>query len=138
MAAIVVDTSVWVNFFRLPGSPEGEELAELLENGQAAMVAVVLAELMRGARDEAELEFLEETLGALPFLEAQQQTWKRAGRLLFQMRRSGVNLHLADALIATVAQENGCPVYSLDEDFGRIPNLQIHRVASDRGAPDGA
>jgi predicted nucleic acid-binding protein len=131
MARVVVDTSVWASFFRVPGSQEGEELARLLDAGEAVMVGVVLAELLRGARDEEELQFLEETLGALPFLEAREETWRRAGRLLFRLRRSGAQGNLADALIAALAMENGCQVYSLDEDFRHIPGLALYSPRQD-------
>lgn len=130
MSPVIADTSVWVQAFRTPNSVEKEEVERLIRAGELAMVGVVLAELVRGARDEKELGVLEEKLGALPFLEAGKEIWRLAGRLLFDLRRQGVTLPLADTLIAALALEGGHQVYSLDEHFQRVPGLRVYERAS--------
>lgn len=123
---VIIDTSVWVEYLRVPDSVKGEEVERLIRAGAVAMVGAVYAELVHGARDDIEFRRLEEDLKAFPFLEARQETWQRAGRLLFDLRRRGLTVPLADALIATIALMGGHEVYTLDEHFQRVPGVKLH------------
>lgn len=131
MSSVIVDTSVWVQAFRAPNSVEKEEVERLIRSGQAVMVGIVGAELLRGARDDRELETLEGRLGALPFLEVSKKTWQEAGRLLFHLRRQGLSVPLPDAIIAALALEGGYQVYTLDEHFRRVPGLRLFEAKRD-------
>lgn len=128
MSSVIVDTSVWVQAFRSPNSVEKQEVERLIRSGQAMMLGIVSTELLRGARDERELEALERRLGALPFLELSKETWREAGMLLFHLRRQGLSVPLPDALIAAIALEGGHEVYTLDEHFRRVPGLRLHET----------
>ncbi len=130
MPSVIVDTSVWVQSFRLPDSPEKQEVERLIQNRDVAMVGPVYAELLRGARDGDEFRLLEETLGALPFLESDKEAWQRTGRLLFDLGRRGVTLSFADALIAALALEGDHQVYTLDEHFQRVPGLRLYEAST--------
>ena len=128
MSACIVDTSVWVQAFRAPNSVEKSEVERLIRSGQAAMVGIVATELLRGARDERELDALEGRLGALPFLEVSRSGWQEAGRLLFHLRQQGLSVPLPDALIAALALDGGHEVYTLDQHFRRVPGLRLHEA----------
>ena len=128
MSPVIIDTSVWVQAFRVATSVEKESVERLIRDGDAVMVGVVYAELVRGARDEGEFGLLEERLQAIPFLEASKETWRQAGRLLFDLRRRGQTISLPDALIAALALEGGHQVYTLDEHFQRVPGLGLHEA----------
>ncbi len=123
---VIIDTSVWVQYFRARDSVEGEEVERLISGGEVAMVGAVYAELVHGARDEKELRRLEDDLNAFPFLDADKWIWRSAGRLLFDLRRQGLAMSLADAFIAAIALEGGHQVYTLDEHFQRVPGLRLY------------
>lgn len=127
---VIVDTSVWVQAFRVPGSVEKREVEALIRAGEVAMVGVIFAELMRGARDRDGFRDLEEDLDAIPFLEADKQSWRRAGVLLFNLRRQGLTVPLTDAVIAAIAIGGGHEVYTLDEHFQRVPELTLHAATA--------
>lgn len=128
MAPVVVDTSVWVQYFRDPQSAHGDEVERLIGAGEVALVGVVYTELVRGARDERELLLLKHRLEALPFIEVSREIWRRAGELLFQLRRQGVSVPLPDAIIAAIALEGGHQLYTLDEHFQRVPGLRVYEA----------
>lgn len=128
MSSVIVDTSVWVQALRAANSVEKEEVDRLLASEETVMVGVVYTELLRGARDESEFRLLQSKLEVLPFLQADQETWRRTGRLLFDLRREGVTLPLPDALIAALALEGGHQVYTLDEHFQRVPGLRLYEA----------
>ena len=125
---VIVDTSVWVQYFRVPQSPDGEEVERLIRADQVAMVGVVLAELVQGARDKDELRVLEDRLEALPYLEAKMGTWRSAGQILLSLRHQGRTISVPGALIASLALEGGHQVYTLDEHFQRVPGLKLHEA----------
>lgn len=126
---VIIDSSVWVQYFRAPDSAEGEEVERLIRAGEVAVVGAIYAELVHGARDEKELRRLEEDLNAFPFFDTDKWVWRRAGRLLFELRRQGVTVSLADAVIAAIALEAGHEVYTLDEHFQRVPGLRLHEAS---------
>jgi predicted nucleic acid-binding protein len=58
------------------------------------------------------------------------ETWRQTGRLLYELRRIGQVIPLADALIAVHALKNDCEVYARDEHFQRVPRLKLHEVGN--------
>ena len=90
------------------------------------MVGPVLTEILQGARSSSELVFFASRLTHLPFLETKQDTWVKAGELNNLLRSSGRMLALSDLVIAAIALEHDVPVYSLDSDFDRVPELRRH------------
>ena len=69
-------------------------------------------------------------LTALPYYEVTRSTWSRAGDLSAQLLRRGVTLPLSDLVIAALALEQACHVYSLDTHFKKIPGLRLYPPAS--------
>ena len=130
MPPVIVDSSAWIEYFRDPDSAHGDEVERLVKDGDAILVGVVYAELLRGARNEGELRSLDERLEALPFLEAGRETWRRAGQLLFDLRRQGLTIPLTDAVIAALALEGDHRLYTLDEHFQRVPGIRLHQAGA--------
>ena len=125
---VVVDTSQWIQYFRVAGSPEAMEVRRLLTSGEVVMVGVVYAELLRGARNQDQFRALEEQLDALPFLEMSKDTWSSTGRILSDLQRQGLPISLPDAAIAALALEHELHVFSRDEHFQRVPELELHNI----------
>jgi tRNA(fMet)-specific endonuclease VapC len=128
LPSVIVDTSEWIQYFRVPNSPEGMEVRRLLEIEEVVMVGVVYAELLRGSRNQDQFHILEEQLGALPFLEMTKETWNSTGRILSELQRQGETIALPDAAIAAIALEHGLRVFSRDGHFQRVPGLEIHTI----------
>lgn len=51
---IVVDTSVWIEFFNCPQAPTTLHLKQLLRDRRVLMVGMALAEILQGIRDRRE------------------------------------------------------------------------------------
>ena len=86
--------------------------------------------LLQGCRTLSEREALSEALLALRYYEVTQATWLRTGNLSAQLLRKGVTLPLSDLIIAALAIEHDCRVYSLDAHFTKIPGLHLYVPAS--------
>ena len=128
MPPVIVDTSEWAQYFRVPGSPEATEVRRLLAAESVVMVGVVYAELLRGARNEGQFRALTDELEALPYVEVTKQTWTRVGEILSDLERIGQRIALPDAVIAASALENGFSVFSRDEHFRRVAGLLLHEA----------
>lgn len=125
---VVADTSVWVEYLQGGHEPTRAALRDLIRAEQAALVGVVLAELLQGCRSSKEADALLSKLAGLPFLETTFSTWRRTGELSASLRRKGIPLPFSDLVIAALALEHGCRVYTLDPHFEQIPGLTLHAV----------
>ena len=123
---VIADTSVWIPFFNRPNSKEKATLDLLIDADEVALVGVILAELLQGCRSREERNEVAEGVPALPYLEVTQTTWLKAGDLSWALLRKGVTLPLSDLVIAALAIEHHCRVYSLDLHFKKIPELLLY------------
>jgi predicted nucleic acid-binding protein len=124
---IIADADMWVDFFGNASSRTGELLHGLIQTRRAALVGVVLAELVRGARDEDQRRTLRQGLGGVPFLEMNRSAWERAGRIAEDLDRRGARIPLADVFIAALAIEGEHEVLTRDKHFERIPGLRLYK-----------
>jgi tRNA(fMet)-specific endonuclease VapC len=122
---VLIDTSIWIEFFNRDSSQPGDLLQQLLLEGRAATTGIILTELLQGAKLEKEFEAILSIVSAVPVLEATLETWVQAGRISFGLRRKGITIPTTDFVIATIAIQNECQVFSLDPHFNKIPNLKL-------------
>jgi len=120
---ILVDSSVWIDFLSSRPGPAGQELRRLIEEGAPVAVSgVVVTEILQGLKRD--VKRIEKYLSLFDLLESTGfQTYRRAAALFRLARSRGVSLTTTDAIIATIAAENHCTVFSLDRDFLRIAQL---------------
>lgn len=129
---VIVDTSAWIQFFNRPESAERHAIDVLIDADRAVMVGVVLAELLQGCRTSQESSAILSEVRGLRFLDTDFATWRRTGELSRALRSRGVTLPLPDILIAALATEHNCPVYTLDPHFEQIPGLSLYRPSRQR------
>jgi predicted nucleic acid-binding protein len=117
---VLVDTSVWVSYFR-GGSPVvAEKVDGLLASEEVCVPKIVLAELVQSATSEREVSTIEDFFDAFTILDQSPDTWLEAGKLARDLKKRGKTIHLLDCYIAMIAQENGCAILTLDDHFKEI------------------
>jgi predicted nucleic acid-binding protein len=127
---ILVDSSVWVDFFSSKPGRGGGELRRMIEESEPfALTGVVIAEVLQGlTRDAGPIE---EFLSQWDMLEPQGfETYRQAAAIYRAARPRGVSLTTIDTLIAAIALEHRASVFTLDQDFsriGRIAGLGLYR-----------
>ncbi|MEI6617297.1 MAG: PIN domain nuclease [Cyanobium sp. ELA507] len=116
---IVVDSSVWIDFFHGVSTPEVERLDGLLGVTPLAIGDLVLVEVMQGFRtdqDGATARQLFRSLALLPMLGG-SNAWKAAENYR-QLRRKGITVRKTiDGIIATACIEANLPLLFSDRDF---------------------
>lgn len=124
---ILVDSSVWVDFFSASPGPSGSELRRMIaESEPFAITGVVVAEVLQGLT--MDVGPIERLLAQCDILEPSGfETYRHAALIYRTARARGVSLTTIDTLIAAVAVEHGASVFTLDQDFSRIADLILYR-----------
>ena len=97
---ILVDSSVWVDFFRVSPGPAGKELRRMIEESEPfALTGIVIAEVLQGlTRDAGPIERF---LAQWDMLEPSGfDTYKKAAAIHRAGRGKGIALSTIDSLIA--------------------------------------
>lgn len=117
---VLIDTSVWIDYFKDKNSGIAEKVDEVLTNAEVFIPKAVIAELIQGARSEKEISVIEEFIDAFHIIDQSKDTWTNAGRLSFTMKRKGITTNLMDCYLFVIAQENNCKIFTLDKHFKDI------------------
>jgi predicted nucleic acid-binding protein len=120
---ILVDSSVWVDFFRPSPGRGGAELRRMIEESEPfALTGIVIAEVLRGLTRDAGT--IERFLAQWDLLEPKGfDTYSSAAAIYRAARGKGVAACTIDALIAAIALEHGASVLTLDRNFARIAHM---------------
>jgi len=120
---ILVDSSVWIDFFSSAPGRAGNELRRMIGDAEPfAVTGVVVTEILQGlTRDASRIEHY---LSQWEMLEPRGfRTYREAATIFRLGRAKGVSLTTIDALIAAIALEHRASVFTLDKDFSRIARL---------------
>jgi predicted nucleic acid-binding protein len=119
---VLVDTTVWIDFFHDRPLPHVVTLQELIENDDDVCVCgVILTEVLQGIRKDADYRKTRDYFESLVFLPMRRATFLRAADVYRSLRKKGVTIRKSvDCLIAAVAIEYNVPLLHNDRDFDQI------------------
>jgi predicted nucleic acid-binding protein len=120
---MLVDTSVWIDFFNGYASAESERLAQAIGAGEPiALPGIVLTEILLGLKTEAEAARLADLLLAFDVVpEPALADYREAARIYRLCRTQGVTIRSTiDCLIAQLAIRDQRSVLTKDRDFSAI------------------
>src|SRR4030067_152968 len=112
---VLIDTSVWIDYLQETRSAGSELMDEILTHGDIYVPKVVIAELIQGARSEKEISVIKEFVEAFKIVEEGKETWYKAGKLSYDLKKKGKTINLADCYIAVIAREHNCSILTLDK-----------------------
>lgn len=119
--SLLVDTSVWSSVLRRDTPdprPASDALRKALTDGtEVATTGIILFELLRGAVPQRARDAIQQRFAALRYLEPGRDDYIAAAELSNTCRASGVQLPLADSLIAQLAIRHDLVLLTLDRDF---------------------
>jgi predicted nucleic acid-binding protein len=131
---IVVDTSVWIDFFRDSGTWQVEHLAQLITDDEpVALTDMVLTEILQGLPNDREARRVERRLLAFDLLRLDTlDDFRRAASLYRQARTRGITIRRTlDCLIASVCVRDGAPLLHADADFDHLATCTDLRVVAE-------
>lgn len=127
MSGVVVDTSVWIDFFAGVAVPAMEDA---LSRGIVVLPPIVVAELLSGARREQDRVAITEVLSDLALHDTPREHWLRVGELRRTLRARGISVSTPDAHVAQCAIDRDAPLLSRDAIFARIARQAGLRLAA--------
>lgn len=122
---ILVDSSVWIDFFSASPSSAGAELRRMIADAEPfALAGVIVTEILHGLKRD--VYRIEHYLAQWDMLEPKGfASYREAAGIFRSARAKGVPVTTIDALIAALALEHEASLFTLDKDFTRIANF-IH------------
>ena len=122
MSLVLIDTSVWA---RQNQPRVRQAIAEAIDANAVAMVIPIMLELLRSARDHAELLALAEEYEALHLIPLEPELGKRARSVQAALARRGYHRGPSpvDLLTAAAAESVGAELWHCDKHFELIAQL---------------
>ncbi len=125
---VLVDTSVWISFFRRGDPKISLKLKQLLRTGNPMYTGLVAAELIRGAKTKNELDALEELFNSIGYIEIKEEYFRSAGDLGRLLSQKGITVGTVDLLIAQIALMNEIALFTLDTHFAALARHTSLRI----------
>jgi predicted nucleic acid-binding protein len=128
---ILVDSSVWIDYFRGDATSEAEMLDTLLGNEPLAVGDLILAEVLQGFQSERDFNQAKQLLMSFEMVEiAGKDVAIQAARNFRTLREHGVTVRKTiDTLIATRCINSGLILLHSDKDFDPFVTYLGLRVA---------
>jgi len=135
---ILVDTTVWIDFFAGRPRPHVATLEQLLWTGEDICISgIVLTEVLQGIRSDSEYTKTRNYFESLVFLPMAHATFLRSSQMYRALRKKGITIRApVDCMIASVAIEHRVPLLHNDRDFDKIArhtNLEVVKLAKRPG-----
>lgn len=119
---ILIDITVWIDFFANRKSPHANLLVEMIEQrDELCLCGIILTEILQGIKNPREYKITEKMLNPLIFLDMKQSTFVLAANIFRDLRKRGITIRKTlDCMIAAVAIENEAILLQNDRDFEPI------------------
>ncbi len=120
---ILVESSVWIDFFSSSPGRAGAELHRMIAEAEPfAVTGVIVAEVLQGITRS--VNQIEHYLSQWEMLEPRGFSTYREAAAIFRLACSkGITLTTIDTLMAAIALEHAATLFTLDKDFARIARL---------------
>ena len=128
---VLVDSSAWIEYFRRGRGVVSDLVDGLLQSGEAAICGMVELEILQGLRAR-EAEQVSDLFFALVYIETERRDYVFAGEYLGDLRRQGVTIPSADALIGALCIRHDIPLLTSDKHFDHLPELERMPLESGR------
>ena len=134
--SVVVDSSVWIDFFNQKSSSQIEiiksQLLNYSEYSPFVILPIILQEILQGIEDDRQHTVVGNVLSGLERLEINQFLYaEKAADLYRYLRKKGVTVRKAnDCLIAAVCIDYQFDILHNDKDFDNIAkytSLKIYK-----------
>lgn len=129
---ILVDTTVWIDFFANRDTSQVSTLINQLENNNnLCLCGVILNEILQGIKNSNEYRRVEHMMNSLLFIDMTKETFILSAEIYRKLRTQGITIRKTlDCMIAAVAIENKIPLLHNDRDFDPIQKYLGLKVVS--------
>lgn len=131
MRGILVDTSVWIDFFNNAATKEADLLTKYIkEDSPVYICAVILQEILQGFNSDKDYTIVKDLLLSYPFLKTEPLEFAvGAAEFYRKLKKAGKTIRKSnDCLIAYHAIVYDIPILHRDRDFSVVAqhsNLKV-------------
>ena len=127
---ILVDTSVWIDYFNGQKNRHTNKLDDLLSSQPVVIGDIILAEILQGFRKDADYHKAKEYFDSLACLTISNKNIAIKSAENFRyLRKRGITIRkTTDMLIGTFCIENNIPLLHNDKDFLPLVELGLQVV----------
>jgi predicted nucleic acid-binding protein len=122
---ILVDTSVWIDFFRGLKTEKVEKLEGYIRQREdLCSCGFILAEVLQGIREEKDFVTTKRRFGDMIYLADDRATFELGAGIYQELRRKVTTIRNSiDCLIAAIVVQNGVHLLENDRDYHFIDRL---------------
>lgn len=124
---ILIDTSIWIEYFRGKDYKISKHVDILIDNELAFICLPVKLELVNGVLNK-EQKKLADLLSYLPYPASPDIRWAEIERNISIARKKGKRFGLLDLIIASIAEQSNLIIWSKDNDFKEMSSIGIVRI----------
>jgi len=117
---VLIDTSVWIEFFRKRESPVSLNIREWLKLNQVYYTGPIVVELYQGAKTTKEIQIINQLLDTINYVDITREHYHHAGLTSQKAARDGKMFSTIDMIIAAVVHDENLSLFSLDHHFLEI------------------
>jgi len=116
---LLVDSTVWIDFFGGKKTPQTGKLEQRIQNrDDLCCCGFVLAEVLQGIRDEKQFVAVKRQFENLIYLEDDRTTFELGATIYRELRRKGITIRNSmDCLISAVIIQHGVHFLENDRDY---------------------
>jgi predicted nucleic acid-binding protein len=116
---VIIDTTVWIDFFRNAKTSETEMLEAVVRRGDAALGDLILSEVLQGINIDREFRSLKRHFSQFPiYAMVGRQNAVQSAVNCRKLRGKGITVRkTVDCWIATFCIDRGFPLLHADRDF---------------------
>jgi len=124
---VLIDSSVWINYFRKGKSKVEEHVNLLLDKDRVSLCGMVELEILQGLRENEQV-IIQDLFSVLHYIDAQRSDFINAGLILNDLRKKGITIPSSDCLIAAQCIHHKLTLFTLDNDFKQVRNLKLFMI----------
>lgn len=119
---VLIDTSVWIDFFRGASSRDSTLLKDCLNRrDHVFVIGVIVQAILQGIRDDSQYRSVREYLFLFPMADVELSDYVEAAEVYRALRKRGLTIHSpVDCLIAVLALRHRLFLLHNDSDFTLI------------------
>jgi predicted nucleic acid-binding protein len=116
---ILVDSTVWIDFFNGRHTAQTDKLEQcLLNRDDICCCGFVLAEVLQGVRAEKQYAAVKQQFANLVYLDDNRPTFELGAAIYRELRRKGITIRNSiDCLIAATVIQHGVHFLENDRDY---------------------
>ncbi len=120
MSKVIIDTSVWIEFFRYKNWQHTEKFKKLMTENRVYLLPIIRFEILVGAKSQSEYSKLKDFLDLIEISSFNLFESDKFLKFSRNLRQVGLMGSFSDLVIAYYSYELKFPIWSLDHYFYKL------------------